>query len=124
MTPLFSMTRTGAARTAAATVFSLLAAGAGAQGVAGNGNGTPPGATTTSERENPATVPGGHAASAAGGKHGGGMPAARSKSAATAREGDLGRAPFGTGSRRHNAAAAGTPSAPPKGEAGGTAGTR
>ena len=61
MTPLFSMTRTGAARTAAATVFSLLAAGAGAQGVAGNGNGTPPGATTTSERENPATVPGGHA---------------------------------------------------------------
>ena len=99
---------------AVATLF-LLATGAGAQGTSGNG--TPPAAMAPSAH--------GHPAVAAGTQHAGaGHEATPRKAAPSKREGDLGRAPFGTGSRRHDASDAGTPSAKPKGDPGGTAGTR
>lgn len=109
-----------AARAAAtATLLLLAATGAKAQGTSGND--TSPAATPA------VTAPSAHgqAAASAGIQHAGaGHDAKPRRAAAPRREGDLGRAPFGTGSRRHDASDAGAPSAKPKGDPGGAAGTR
>ncbi|KQM69022.1 hypothetical protein [Xylophilus sp. Leaf220] len=104
------------AHAAAATLLLLIAAtGANAQGASGNDS--PPAVTAPS-------APGQGAASAGTQHAGAGHDARPRRAAAPRREGDLGRAPFGTGSRRHDASDAGVPSAKPKGDPGGAAGTR
>ncbi|MCS4510348.1 hypothetical protein [Xylophilus ampelinus] len=100
----------------AVTTLVFLAAGAAAQGTSGDGS--PQGATAPSAHDHPAAVAGGTPHAGAGHD---GRPR---KAAAPKREGDLGRAPFGTGGRRHDASDAGAPSPKPKGDSGGTAGTR
>ncbi|MFE8644507.1 hypothetical protein ACFX58_05410 [Sphingomonas sp. NCPPB 2930] len=108
--------RAARAAAAALTLTLVLAAGAGAQGTTTSGTASPHGAAEAPVHQNR----GAGTNAVAGGKH----DAAAKRAGSPKRDGDLGRAPFGTGSRRHDASAAGAPSAKPKGDADGAAGTR
>ncbi len=117
MTHLPTIHARAARATAAALTLTLgFATGAGAQVATTSGNASPHGAAAAPVHQNR----GAGTDAVAVGKH----DAAARRADSPKRDGDLGRAPFGTGSRRHDASAAGTPSAKPKGDADGAAGTR
>lgn len=106
----------GAVRATTAALL-LFAASAGAQGTSGSAAGTAADTAAAPKREHPSTTAANrHAAST--------HDAGQKKTAMPKRDGDFGRAPFGTGGRRHDASNAGAPSAKPQGESTGTAGTR
>ena len=119
-----STLRAGAVRAGAAAAFLVIAAQAGAQGAGGSGNGAPVEAATPPGREESATTAVG-STDTAGRKQPVATHAAQKNPAVVPkRDGELGRAPFGTGSRKPNPAEAGAPSPKPSSDAEGATGTR